>query len=199
MNIKVSCPNCQHEIKKDVFSQAEEPREYYCDKCNMSFCVSMTNEDDRQNKNDKGSSFNLTIENEEGYPLKNLVEKFHPIFSCMLCTGELGNNKPMKQIYCIKNLNRICRQLNIRKINWHMFRHTFASHLANKNISLQVIQHFLGHSDIRTTMRYAHLSPETLKESIKVLEKSNIKEPFSLIEKAAYAAIPSPMGPYQLM
>ena len=85
-----------------------------------------------------------------------------------------GDNKPMKQIYCIKNLIRICRQLNIRKINWHMFRHTFASHLANRNISLQVIQHFLGHSDIRTTMRYAHLSPETLKESIQVLDqKSN--------------------------
>jgi integrase len=96
--------------------------------------------------------------------LKNRPKTDQYVFS-------LGDNKPMKQIYCIKNLNRICRQLNIRKINWHMFRHTFASHLANRNISLQVIQHLLGHSDIRTTMRYAHLSPETLKESIQVLDQ----------------------------
>lgn len=96
--------------------------------------------------------------------LKNKPQTDQYVFS-------LGDNKPMKQIYCIKNLARICRQLNIRKINWHMFRHTFASQLANRNISLQVIQHFLGHSDIRTTMRYAHLSPETLKESIQVLDQ----------------------------
>jgi len=96
--------------------------------------------------------------------LKNRPQTDQYVFS-------LRDNKPLKQIYCIKNLNRICRELNIRKINWHMFRHTFASHLANRNISLQVIQHFLGHSDIRTTMRYAHLSPITLMESIEVLDK----------------------------
>ena len=83
----------------------------------------------------------------------------------------LGNNKPMKQIYCIKNLHRICRQLNIRKIGWHALRHTFASHLANKGVSLKVIQELLGHADMQTTLKYAHLSPITLRESILVLDQ----------------------------
>ncbi|MFA5109262.1 MAG: hypothetical protein WC458_01845 [Patescibacteria group bacterium] len=93
MTIKVYCPNCQHEIKDDIFSQAEEPREYCCNKCNTSFYASMVDEGDRQDKDNRGASFNLTTENEKGYPWKNLDEKLHPIFSCMLCTGELGNNK----------------------------------------------------------------------------------------------------------
>lgn len=93
MTIKIHCPNCQHEIKDDIFSQTEEPREYYCNKCNTSFYVSMIDEGDRQNKNDKGSSFRLTLENEEGHPWKNLDENLQPILSCILCTDGLGNDK----------------------------------------------------------------------------------------------------------
>lgn len=85
----------------------------------------------------------------------------------------LDDNKPLNQGHCIKSLTRICRQLNIRRINWHMFRHTFASHLANRNISLQAIQQLLGHSDIKTTMRYAHLSPAMLTDSIQVLDQKS--------------------------
>lgn len=82
----------------------------------------------------------------------------------------LGNNKPMKQIYCIKNLMRICKELKMRRITWHVFRHSFASQLANNGVSMRVIQELLGHSDITTTMRYAHLSPATLRESIRTLD-----------------------------
>jgi site-specific recombinase XerD len=42
----------------------------------------------------------------------------------------------------------------------HDLRHTFASHMAMAGISIPVIKEFLGHSDIATTMIYAHLSPE---------------------------------------
>lgn len=93
MNIKIYCPNCQNEIKNDIFSQAEEPREYYCNKCNASFYASMVDEGDRQDKSNKGSSFKLTLENEEGYSWKNVDENLQPIISCILCAGELGNNK----------------------------------------------------------------------------------------------------------
>ena len=42
----------------------------------------------------------------------------------------------------------------------HDLRHTFASHLAMAGTPIPVIKEFLGHSDIATTMIYAHLSPE---------------------------------------
>lgn len=56
------------------------------------------------------------------------------------------------------------------KGNVHKLRHTFASRLVMKGRSLYEVQKLLGHKDIRTTMIYAHLSPDYLKESVKVLE-----------------------------
>lgn len=44
----------------------------------------------------------------------------------------------------------------------HSLRHTLASHQAMAGIPLPALQRLLGHSDIKTTMRYAHLSPDYL-------------------------------------
>ena len=40
---------------------------------------------------------------------------------------------------------------------WHLFRHTFASRLAQAGVSIWKICSWLGHSDVRTTRIYAHL------------------------------------------
>lgn len=44
----------------------------------------------------------------------------------------------------------------------HDLRHSFASFLVNAGRSLYEVQELLGHADIRTTSRYAHLSRERL-------------------------------------
>ncbi len=44
----------------------------------------------------------------------------------------------------------------------HDLRHTFASLLVNAGHSLYEVQKLLGHSDPRTTMRYAHLGQDSL-------------------------------------
>lgn len=51
----------------------------------------------------------------------------------------------------------------------HTLRHTFASHLAQAGVPLYTISKLLGHSDIKMTMRYAHLCPATLDHAIKLL------------------------------
>lgn len=45
----------------------------------------------------------------------------------------------------------------------HDLRHTFASHLASSGVSLQVIGRLIGHTQISTTQRYAHLQDESLR------------------------------------
>ena len=47
----------------------------------------------------------------------------------------------------------------------HDLRHSYASFLVNAGRSLYEVQHLLGHANPRTTQRYAHLAPGTLRDA----------------------------------
>lgn len=49
----------------------------------------------------------------------------------------------------------------------HVCRHTFASHFVMQGGNILTLQKILGHSDIKMTLRYAHLAPEYLSDAIK--------------------------------
>lgn len=91
--MNIHCPNCQENIDKDVFSQANEPREYYCSNCDTSFSLSLIDLGE-QSKNNiiVGSEFDLIIENGENYTWKNVDENLEPILSCVACANKLGGN-----------------------------------------------------------------------------------------------------------
>ncbi|MCP4651906.1 MAG: site-specific integrase, partial [Candidatus Omnitrophica bacterium] len=75
-------------------------------------------------------------------------------------------------------LTRLCKKAGLRKVNVHTLRHTFASHLAMAGAPIQAIQGLLGHADIQTTMRYAHLSPSVFRDTINLLEPETKKYNF---------------------
>jgi integrase len=53
-------------------------------------------------------------------------------------------------------------------VNFHVLRHTHASHLAMKGVGLGVIAAQLGHADTRMTEKhYAHLAPSYVADTIR--------------------------------
>lgn len=80
-------------------------------------------------------------------------------------------NRPILQNRCLNNLVRICLRANLRRIHWHSLRHTFASRLISHGASLKALQMLMGHSDIQTTMRYAHLEPNVLNNTMGILDE----------------------------
>ena len=70
-----------------------------------------------------------------------------------------------------RRLQFICDKAGLRRIGYHILRHSFASHLAMKAVPLKAIMEFMGHSDIKMTMRYAHLSPSVNREYVNLLDK----------------------------
>ena len=56
-----------------------------------------------------------------------------------------------------------------QKVVFHSLRHTFASWLVQGQIPLYNVQRLMGHSEIRMTQRYSHLSDHNLREAVKVL------------------------------
>jgi integrase len=53
-------------------------------------------------------------------------------------------------------------EAGVRKIRFHDLRHTYASHFMMNGGDIYHLKEILGHSDIKTTQRYAHLSKSFL-------------------------------------
>lgn len=83
---------------------------------------------------------------------------------------------PMQHETPRKSLIKICEAAGLRKIGWHTLRHTFASQLVAAGASIKAVQELLGHSDIQTTMRYAHLAPSALQDTVALLDKSECSQ-----------------------
>ncbi|MFH1434945.1 MAG: site-specific integrase [Pseudomonadota bacterium] len=62
------------------------------------------------------------------------------------------------------------KRAGIKGANFHTLHHSFASHLVMAGKSLQAVQKLMGHKTYSMTLRYAHLSPEHLKDTVKALE-----------------------------
>jgi integrase len=68
---------------------------------------------------------------------------------------------------CVWHTWNIARtEAGLPHVRLHDLRHSFASALVNEGVPLFDVQELLGHTSIKTTQRYAHLSKERLKTSV---------------------------------
>jgi integrase len=69
-------------------------------------------------------------------------------------------NKPFVNFFCAWDNAR--KKAGLSDVRVHDLRHSFASFLVNSGRTLFEVQRILGHTQVKTTQRYAHLSHDTL-------------------------------------
>lgn len=78
--------------------------------------------------------------------------------------------KPYQSIY--GSWNHARKEAGLADVRIHDLRHSFASNLINAGRSLYEVQRILGHTQIKTTQRYAHLSQDTLLDAADAASQS---------------------------
>jgi integrase/recombinase XerD len=102
--------------------------------------------------------------------LRDYFREYRP--QIYLFEGQFGGQYSVRS--CQKVFSQALEKAKINKvIGIHGLRHSFATHLLESGTDISFIQQLLGHNDIKTTLRYTHVSKQTLK---------NIKSPLDTID-----------------
>ena len=62
-------------------------------------------------------------------------------------------------------LERVSKKFG-KKVNPHMLRHSYATHVLEQTNNLELVRDLLGHSDIRITQIYTHMTTKAKKAGI---------------------------------
>jgi site-specific recombinase XerD len=80
--------------------------------------------------------------------------------------------QPMGKASVQGAMRRIVLELGFRKsIHVHTLRHSYATHLLEAGVNLRLIQQYLGHSSLQTTMIYLHLTSAGQEQARGVIER----------------------------
>jgi integrase/recombinase XerD len=98
--------------------------------------------------------------------------------SPLLFLGEIAG-KPISLSSARKIYNRAVQQCGVRrKGGLHVLRHSFATHLIESGVELPLVQRLMGHSNLRTTALYLHVTECRLAEvrsPLDLIDTSHIK------------------------
>ena len=128
----------------------------------------------------------ITVTNSESFTTKSKKERIIPISSTLkkCLTRRKRNIKisntdivftrvpgiKINEDYISKRFKKVVRDLKLNdEIHFHTLRHSFASMLVQKGVSLYVVKELLGHEDLATTQIYSHLQQQNLKDAVNLL------------------------------
>jgi len=111
----------------------------------------------------------ITVRNKEGFTTKSKkfrVIPLHPALKAILDRIKLKDGHCFDIINQRRIFDRIMRKAEIDDLGWHSLRHTFASQMIMSGADLVTVSKLLGHSDIKTTMIYSHLTGDHIRQAV---------------------------------
>lgn len=120
-----------------------------------------------------------------------LNREAHEVFTAWKEQSEYGNkmvfqSKDGDKFTEVKSSwGKLLRDAKIYSFRWHDMRHHFASRLVMAGVDLNTVRELLGHSDLKMTLRYAHLSPEVKAQAVARLDIDRSSKSLFLQNKQA--------------
>ena len=83
-----------------------------------------------------------------------------------------SSDRPMLKNGVQHAMRRVVHQLGLRKsVSIHTLRHSYATHLLEAGVNLRLIQQYLGHNSLQTTMVYLHLTTVSQEQAVAAINK----------------------------
>ena len=77
-----------------------------------------------------------------------------------------------KRVTTVRHIwRKICKLSDIDNVRVHDLRHTYASLAVQSGYSLPIISKMLGHADLKTTQRYAHLHDDPVNQAVDKIDQ----------------------------
>src|SRR5690606_2361523 len=127
----------------------------------------------------------ITVKNSSEFNSKNKRERIIPIHqkvqTILKNRYQLGKFEDalvftryegikLNEDFVSKHFKKAVRAAKLNdKIHFHTLRHSFASALVQRGISLYAVKELLGHGNIKTTQIYSHLQKDNLREAVNLL------------------------------
>ncbi|HEY9226959.1 MAG TPA: tyrosine-type recombinase/integrase [Gemmatimonadaceae bacterium] len=93
-----------------------------------------------------------------GAPALALLDSLPRIKDCPFVFPSASGKRPLESVRRVWDAVRVAAKLE--EVRFHDLRHSFAAAMAEQGESLLLIGSILGHRDVRTTDRYAHLADD---------------------------------------
>ncbi len=100
--------------------------------------------------------------------LREYLNKYNPV-------NYLFEGRSAGERYSVRSLESIIQKAKVKAGikkggSMHMLRHSFATHLLDKGTDVVLIQKLLGHNDIKTTLRYLHVTNKDILNILSPIE-----------------------------
>lgn len=93
----------------------------------------------------------------------------HDLFFCQ------EDGSPLSQEHIRGAFQNACKKTGVKAIAFHALRHSFATHFLMHDGALLDLKKLLGHSEVKTTEKYTHLTDDFIASQVSKVHFRRVK------------------------